>query len=225
MRSVHSPPPPAAAGEKPPGHRLGPSPPLTERRASRAAPQRASRRAPRRPAAGRSTQRRGWGACGQRCPPPAGRQWGSPAEAPAAAAVRVRPRQPEAARPCPAAPAPPPPGAAPPLESSRRSLRPNGTAALLSSPPSSGDSGTGGRGRPFMPRPQEPPTASAGPGRAGLGWAGPGEVPPRRPVLRGSGGERDPLWGGSAGNFEGSRRGGPVCPRRPRLAAADRRWR
>lgn len=45
MRSVHSPPPPAAAGEKPPGQRLDASPPLTGRSGPPAAPQRASRRA------------------------------------------------------------------------------------------------------------------------------------------------------------------------------------
>ncbi|XP_063251070.1 basic salivary proline-rich protein 4-like [Prinia subflava] len=196
MRSVHSPPPPAATGEKPPGHRLGPSPPLSERHGPCAAPQRASRRAPRRPAAGRSTQRRGRGACGQRSPPPAGRQWGSPAEPPAAAAERARPRQPEAARPCPPLPArrrppgerPQPPPAAP--------------ATPLSSPPSSGDSGTG----------EGPPVYATATGaahrlrRAGQGWAGLGRA-------GGGAGEREPRWG-LRWELRGDAAGRALCPRR-----------
>lgn len=183
MRSVHSPPPPAAAGEKPPGHGLGPSPPVSERHGPCAAPQRASRRAPRRRRRPQHTKARLGGvraaqpsARGQTMGKPGGasRRCRRASEAAAAGGGSPVPRssRPAAARSSPSAgeQPQPPPGS-------------QGSAALL----------------PAVQRGQQhrregPPVYATATGaahrlrRAGQGWAGPGEAPPHRPVRRGSAG-------------------------------------
>lgn len=158
-------------------------PRLTERRGPRAAPQRASRRAPRRPA-------------------PAGAHKGEGGRRAGSAALRPRADNGGARRSLP----PPPP-----CERGRGSRRRRARAPQLPAPRRQASLSAGEQPQPpprsqgsaaLLPavqrgqrrRREGPPVYATATGaahrlrRAGQGWAGPGEAPPRRPVRRGSAG-------------------------------------
>lgn len=204
MRLVHSPPPPSAAGEKPLGQSLDPSPPLTGR-SGPAAPQRTSRRVLHRPATGRSTHKgEGGGRAVSLALHPRADNGGSPPEPAAAVAVRTRPRQAGGGGGAPV------PRSSPPCHHQALPLGWRTTVATASPCGSDGLlSAVRGRQRSWQEGPEfirgcrsRPPPP---PGRAGPCQR---DVPPRRPVHReiaGRGGQRNR-------SPAGSRRSWPAQP-------------